>query len=143
MDDKTQQALRLIQTHSRIRNILTALCYSLIISSLFIYISHAFNRGQAAKLVIKYKEAANEMKAEKIMTNPYINFQYSDGEIYHIQAKRAWHKDNQRAILYDVSAEENIGKITAGELQINEAGDRLIFTQNPVVILNKTKMKKE
>jgi hypothetical protein len=142
MDIKTAQTLQLFRAHSRIKNFLTYFCYFLIVSGLFVYIFYAFNSSRAAKLVLKYKENADEMKTEKIMTNPRIDFQYNDGEIYHIKAKRAFHRDNQRGIMYDVSANGKLGKIDAGELQIDEAGDRLIFTKNPVLILNKTDVKK-
>ena len=52
------------------------------------------------------------------------------------------HKDENEAILYDVFAEGDIGKITAGELQINQDGDHLVFTKNPILILNKDGQKK-
>jgi hypothetical protein len=40
--------------------------------------------------------------------------------------------------MYDVFAEGKIGKITAGELEITESGDHMVFTKNPVLILNQT-----
>ena len=72
------------------------------------------------------------------MTNPRIKFEHGDAQVYHIQAKKAFHKNNQEAILYDVFATGEIGNITAGELEIDEKGDHLIFTKNPILILNKT-----
>lgn len=142
MDIRTTQALQIFQAHSRVRDLLTYFCYFLIIAGLFIYVFYAFNHSRAAKLVLKYKEQASEMKAEKIMTNPRIDFQYQDGQVYHIKAKRAFHRDNQSAHLFDVSATGALGTIDAGELQINEEGDHMIFSKNPVVVLNKTDVKK-
>ena len=72
------------------------------------------------------------------MTNPRIKFQYNDSQVYQIQAKKAFHQDNEEALLYDVFATGEIGNITAGELKIDEEGNHLVFTKNPVLILNKT-----
>ncbi len=139
MDLKTEQVLKLIHSHSRIKNFLTTLCYALIIGGLFIYIFYAFNQSRTIKLVNDYKENPQGYKTEKIMTNPRIKFQYNDAQIYDIQAKKAFHKDENEIMLYDVFAEGDIGKITAGELKIDENGNHLVFTKNPILILNKTK----
>lgn len=114
----------------------------MIVGGLFIYIFYAFNQSRTIKLVNQYKENPEGYKTEKIMTNPRINFQYSDTQIYHIQAKKAFHKDEQEVILYDVFATGDIGNITAGELKIDQEGNHLVFTKNPVLILNKTDGKK-
>lgn len=141
MDLKTEQILALFHAHLRIRNFLTILCYALIIGGLFIYVFSAFNQSKTIKIVSDYKENPKEYKTEKIMTNPRIKFQYNDTQIYDIRAKRAFHKDNQEAVLYDVFAEGDIGRITAGQLEISESGDHLVFTKNPILILNKTQTK--
>ena len=72
------------------------------------------------------------------MINPRIKFQYTEDQIYTIKAKRAVHKDEQEVTLYDVYATGEAGNITAGQLVINDEGNHLVFTQNPVLILNKT-----
>lgn len=138
MDLKTQQVLQLIQSHSRIKNFLTILCYVLIAGGLFIYVFYAFNQSRTIKIVADYQENPQSYKTEKIMTNPRIKFQYSENDIYDIQAKKAFNKDDQEVILYDVFASGDIGKITAGELEVIDTGDHLIFTKNPVLILNRT-----
>ena len=138
MDSKTEQVLKLINSHLRVKNFLTILCYCLIFGGLFIYVFYALNQSHIIKIVNKYKENAQQYKTEKIMTNPRINFQYNDKQVYHIRAKKAFHKDDQEAILYDVFATGDIGDITAGELEIDEEGDHLVFTKNPVLILKKT-----
>lgn len=138
MDLRTQQVLALIHSHSRIKNFMTILCYALISGGVLIYVFYALNQSRTIKLVNEYKENKQSFKTEKVMTNPRIKFQYNDTQIYNIRAKKAFHKDESEAVLYDVFAEGEIGKITAGELQISEEGDRLIFTKNPVLILNHT-----
>ena len=70
--------------------------------------------------------------------NPRIKFQYSDNQIYNIRAKKAFHKDESEVILYDVFAKGDLGNITSGQLKIDEAGDHLVFTKNPVLILKQT-----
>ena len=138
MDLHTKQVLELINSHSRIKKFLTILCYVLIVGGLFVYVFYAFNQNRTIKLVTDYKKNPEEYKTEKIMTNPRIKFQYSMDEIYDIKAKKAFHKDESEVILYDVFATGNIGNITAGELKINDEGNHLVFTKNPVLILNKT-----
>ena len=68
-----------------------------------------------------------------------MQLQYEDGQVYNIKAKKAQHLDDQQVFLYDVFAAGDIGSITSGKLEVNEQGDHLIFTENPVLILNKTK----
>ncbi len=139
MDHRTEQVLELIQSHLRIKNYLTILCYAIIVGGLFIYIFYAFSQGRIIKLVHDYEKNPEGYKTEKIMTNPRIKFQYNDTQIYNIRAKKAFHKDEQEVFLYDVFATGEIGKITAGELKIDEEGDYFVFTKNPVLILNKSK----
>lgn len=138
MDLHTQKILEVFQSHRRIRNLLTKLCYGLIVAGLFIYIFYAFNQSRSIKIVNDYAKNIKEFKTEKIMTNPRIKFQYNETDVYDIQAKKAFHKDESEALLYDVFAEGKMGKITAGELKIDEEGDHLVFTKNPVLILNQT-----
>lgn len=138
MDIKTEEILKLFYSHLRIKNFLTILCYCLIVGGVFVYVFYAFNQGRTIKLVSDFKKKSKSYESEKIMTNPRIKFEHGDAQIYHIQAKKAFHKNNQEAILYDVFATGEIGNITAGELEIDEEGDHLIFTKNPILILNKT-----
>ena len=138
MDLRTKQTLELINSHLRVKKILTILCYALIAGGSFIYIFYAFNQSRTIKVVNDYKNNPTEYKTEKIMTNPRIKFQYNDKQVYDIQAKKAFHADENEVMLYDVFAKGDVGRITAGELKINEEGDHLIFTKNPILILNKT-----
>lgn len=139
MDDRTQQVLRLIQSHSKIKNYLTILCYFGIVSGLFIYVFYAVSKNSAnIKLVKQYNQNPENYKIEKIMTNPRMRFQHEDGQVYDIKAKKAHHMDQEEVILYDVFATGDIGNITSGKLNISEQGDHLVFTQNPVLILNRT-----
>ena len=138
MDLKTEEILKLFYSHLRIKNFLTILCYCLIVGGVFVYVFYAFNQSRTIKLVTDFKKKSKSYESEKIMTNPRLKFEHGDAQIYHIQAKKAFHKNNQEAILYDVFATGEIGNITAGELEIDEEGDHLIFTKNPILILNKT-----
>ncbi len=138
MDKNTEQILKLIKSHLRIKKFLTFLSYFVIASGLLIYVFHALNQSKSIKLVTQYKENSSEYKTEKIMTNPRIKLQYDDNQVYHIKAKKAKHTTEQDAILYDVFATGDIGNITAGELKIDEEGNHLSFSKNPILILNKT-----
>ena len=90
------------------------------------------------KIISDYKENFKDYKTEKVMTNPRINFQHSNNNIYHIKAKKAVHASDQEMVLFSVFATGNVGNITAGELKIDEEGDHLVFSKNPILILNKT-----
>ena len=141
MDNQTQKTLAAFKTHYRIKKLLTVLCYLMIGSGIIIYFSHALTKSKTVKIVTDFKKNPNAYKIEKTMTNPTTNFQYNENQIYHIKAKKASHSDQNQATLYDVFAKGELGNITAGKLEINKKGDHLIFTQNPVLILNAKPLK--
>ena len=139
MDERTQQVLRLIKSHSKIKNYLTSLCYLAIVGGVFIYTFYAISKNNhAVKLVKQYNEDPNHYKIEKIMTNPRMDFQYEDGQVYHIKAKKAHHTSEEQVVLYDVFATGNLGNITSGNLEVKEQGNHLVFTGQPVLILKST-----
>lgn len=137
MDPKTKKTLESFQSHLRIKSLLTIICYLMIAGGVFVYGFYAINRSTTIKIVNDYKKNPSSYKTEKTMINPNTNFQYNDTQIYHIEAKKAFHTDNNAAVLHDVFATGDIGNITAKKLQINEDGNHLVFTGNPVLILNK------
>jgi len=137
----TEEILKRINSHVRIKKILTITSYVLIIFGLMIYVFYAFNQGSKIKLIKQYQDNKENYTTEKIMTNPRIKFQHNEGEIYDITAKKAFHKDEQEITLFDVFATGEIGNITAGELEVSEDGTHLIFTKNPVLILKEVKKK--
>lgn len=139
MDLRTTIALKRINLHIKVKKYITILCYFFIAAGIFIYVFYALNKDtQKYKLVSDYQKNPEKYQIEKIMINPRIKFQYTEDQIYAIKAKRAVHKDEQEVTLYDVYAAGEAGNITAGQLVINDEGNHLVFTQNPVLILNKT-----
>jgi hypothetical protein len=138
MDSVTAQVLKLIDSQHKIKKFLTISCYLLIVGGFFVYVFYGFKKSNAIKLVKDRAESLKDYKTEKIMTNPRIKIQHENGNIYDIRAKKALHENEQEVIMYDVFAEGKIGKITAGELEITESGDHMVFTKNPVLILNQT-----
>jgi hypothetical protein len=141
MDFHTEQILKIINSHLKIKKFLTTLCYFLIIGGLFVYIFYAFSQGNKIKLIKQYQDNKDNFTTEKIMINPRIKFQYNEDEIYDIHAKKAFHKDEQEITLFDVFATGEIGNITSGELKVDEDGTHLVFTKNPVLILKEGKKK--
>jgi hypothetical protein len=140
MDKDTLRILKRIDFHIKVKKILTFSSYFLIISGILIFVFYALNQPhQKYKLVSDYQKDPENFKSEKIMINPKTRFQYNDQQIYEIQAKKASHKNNEEVTLFDVYAVGKIGKITSGKLQIEENGNHLIFSQNPVLILNNQK----
>jgi len=141
MDQNTRKILDRFNSHLKIKKYLTLFCYISITFGVLIYGFYATQRGRTVKIITDYKKNKQNYQTEKIMTNPSINYQYNDEQIYHIKAKKAFHKNNSEAKFYDVFAKGELGEITAGELNIDEEGNRLIFTEQPVLILNKTQKK--
>ncbi len=138
MDLKTKETLRIIKSHFLIRNLLTYFCYGLILVSIAVYIFYGLNQKiENIKLVNDYKENSDQYDVKKIMTNPRIKFEHSDNNTYEIEAKEAitLKQDNQY-ILYDVLAKSNIGSINAGKLEVSDNGNHLIFSNNPVMVIN-------
>ena len=97
---------------------------------------YIFNNPQKRyKIVNDYKEGKKNIKAEKIMTNPIINFKYDDNQVFKIKARKASHKDKTSVTMFDVNAVGDIGSIMAGKAVMTQNGDRLIFTKNPVLVI--------
>lgn len=138
MDLQTLKAIKLIKKHVWIRKYLTQICYLFIIGGVFVYIFYAVvKNNEKFKLVAQYGADPEKYKTEKIMVNPRIKYLHSDNKLYDIVAKKAVHKDEEEVVLYDVKATGEVGSITAGELNVSDNGDHLVFTKNPVLILNK------
>ncbi len=135
--DNTKITLEKIAKESKIKKSIKLFCYVAIISIAILYISFGLERSKAVKLVNEYKENKKNFIAEKVMTNPSIKIKYNDNDIYQIKAKKAFHKDESEVTLEEVEAEGKIGKIKAGKLKISQEGDRLIFKENPELILNR------
>jgi hypothetical protein len=138
MDLKTKETLRIIKSHFFIKHLLTYFSYGLILVSIAIYVFYALNQKiENIKLVNDYKENSDQYNVQKIMTNPRIKFEYSDNNTYKIEAKKAIDlKKDDQYILYDVVVTSDIGRINAGKLEVKENGNRLIFSNHPVMIIN-------
>lgn len=137
-EPRFELALRMIKNHKRIYNFLIILCYSLITLGATTYLTYFFKKTQNIKIVSDLQKNPRLFKVEKAMTNPRINLQHDDDNIYKIKAKKAIHDANQEVILEEVFAEGKIGRISAGALKIEDEGNHLIFSKNPVLILNQT-----
>jgi len=138
MDLRTQQILQIFKSHIRIKNFVTFGCYTMIVGGIFTYVFLSLNYRNNIKIVSNHKNNLHNFKIEKVITNPRINFQYNENQIYRIEAKKASHQSDDEATLFDVFASGALGKVTAGELKVSENGDHLVFSKNPVLILNQT-----
>ncbi len=137
MSNQKKEALKKISKQLIIKKIIKIFCYFLIAGSIFFYTTFGLEKSKTIKLINDYKTNKNNFIAEKVMTNPSIKIKYNDNEIYQITAEKAFHKDNKSEItLENVKAQGAIGSIEAGNLTINQEGDRLIFQDNPILILN-------
>lgn len=137
---QTLKILSRINLHQKVRKILIIFSYFLILAGILTFLFFALNKkNQKYKLVSDFKKNYKNIENEKIMINPKTRFQYNENEVYDIIAKSAKHKNNEEVTLFDVFAEGKIGNITAGKLEITDNGNNLIFSQNPVLILNDVK----
>lgn len=136
MDNKTLEVLKKIKLYGKIKNYLTTISYLVIVIGVMVYIFHSLEQKNNLKIINNFEGKKDSLQTEKVMANPRIILQYNQGEIYNIKAKKAFHKSANEIILNEVFAEGDIGKISAGELKISEDGNQMIFTKNPVLILN-------
>lgn len=138
MDAQTTKIIKRLNFHSKIRYILTIISYFFIIFGVLLVISNLFeSKNKKFRIIADYKNKNANIKAEKIMINPRIKYDYNPNEIYSIDAKKAIHIDENNIELFEVSAQGDIGLITSGKLKIKDNGNNLIFSEKPSLIINK------
>lgn len=136
MDLRTKMVLKKLAIHQILKKSLIYSSYALILCSVAVFLFYSFNNPQKRyKIVSDYKDGKRNVKSEKLMINPTINFKYDDSHIFRIKAKKASHTDRSNIVMYDVDAKGDIGSIKAGKLKINQKGNRLIFTRNPILVI--------
>ena len=136
-ESEVKIVLKSFKNHFLVQKILSFLCYFLIIISLSFYFSNFFEKKKTVRIVNQFSDKNKTLNAEKVMTNPRIKIKHDDGKIYSINAKKAFHLNEQMVVLQEVFATSEIGSISAGELKIEDEGNHLIFSKNPVLIINK------
>jgi hypothetical protein len=135
-DDRTFSAIRKITSHQKISRSLQLLCYLIIIAGILIYIASFFEKTKNIKIISDIKNKSQLLEVEKIMINPRIIIKNDDESSYLVKAKIARHLNSQNIQLEEVFAEGKIGRISAGDLKIEDEGNHLIFSKNPILILN-------
>lgn len=138
IDLRTEQILKNFRLQIKLKKFITIICYLVIFGGIIAYITLSLTYKKDFDQIAKIKENRHNIDFQKVIVNPRINYQYNEDQIYRIEATRAEHTNKEDAILYDVFAEGELGKITAGQLDITENGEILTFTKNPVLILNNT-----
>ena len=132
-----QRTLNSFKNYFRLQKILSFFCYFLIFILLSFYFSNFFKKKQTVRIVSQIDNNQKNLESEKVMTNPRITIKHDDGKIYTVKAKKAFHLNEEEIALQEVFASSEIGIISAGELEIKDQGNHLIFTKNPVLILNR------
>ena len=123
-----------IKNYQKIRTFLVFFCYIFIVFALLFYVAQfSLNNN---KIHIVRKSNQNSIFAKKTMLNPSLKFAYDANKIMSIKAQEAFYKKDAETILKEVSAEAEIGNITAGTLTIQDSGDYLVFSNNPILIIN-------
>ncbi len=136
-DSELQMTLNSFKNYFRLRKILSFFCYFLIYILLSFYFSNFFEKKNTVRIVNQLNDKQKTLIAEKVMTNPRITIKHDDGKTYKIKAKKAFHLNEEEIALEEVFASSEIGNISSGELEIKDEGNHLIFTKNPILILNK------
>jgi len=129
-----QKIVTEIKNYQKIRAFLVFFCYIFIIFALLFYVvQFSLNNN---KIHIVRKSNQNSISAKKTMLNPSLKLAYDTNKIMSIKAQEAFYKKDAETILKQVSAEAEIGDITAGKLTIQDSGDYLVFSDNPILIIN-------
>ncbi len=123
-----------IKKYQKCRIFMVVFCYTFIVCALLFYMTQFF--AQNDKIHIINKSNKNNQISEKIMLNPSLKFAYEENKIMLIKAKQALYKKDAETTLQQVFAESEIGNITAGKLVIHDSGDYLVFSDNPILIIN-------
>jgi len=129
-----QKIIAEIKKYQKIRFFMITFCYTFIICALLFYVVQFFTKSD--KIHIIKKSNQNSEISEKTMLNPSLKFAYEENKIMLIKAKQAFYKKDAETTLQQVFAESEIGNITAGKLIIHDSGNYLVFSNNPVLILN-------
>ncbi len=129
-----EKIIKNINQQLKLKKLLFICCFLVLIISFlsFLFVWFNFN-SKAIKFIANNK--AKLAEADKIMTNPRIKFEYEDGKIFNIQAKKAIHKDNNDVELSNITANGDQGSIEAGKLLITDNGNNLYFSESPVLTI--------
>jgi len=130
-------AINSIIIHQKIVNFFTYLAFFTIFIFLIVFFNqNIFSQTKEIKIVNKYQQNSQNFNSEKTIINPRMALQDADSNIYYIKASKAISNNLENFILENVQANSQIGNITAGMLNIEDKGNVLIFSQNPVLIIN-------
>lgn len=132
MQNRHDYVIKKIKQHHLIKSFLKLICISFLVLGICIF---GFYGLRTNEQIMKFIASQKQEKFEKIMTNPRIKFEYNDNEFYDIKATKAVYKNDESVLLSDVFAKGDSGNIKAGELLIQNGGDDLYFSNNPVLII--------
>ena len=139
MYNKRQYIVKNISIYSKIRKYLIISSALLIFLGLILFFMLGFYKNSnVIEFVAKYKDQKSSI-IKKVMINPKIKFEHSKDSYYNMEAKEAIHKNNEDILLFDVIADGEAVNIKAGKLLVSDNGNNLTFSDNPVLIIKKTK----
>ncbi len=135
--DKNSKIIYTIKRRLKFRKIFIFLCATTLICGLLSFLFYGLETTNNAIKFISKKDQID--KVEKVMLNPKIKFEHSDGKFFDIEAKKALYRDKDSAELFDVKASGDRGNISADNLLITNSGNDLHFSGNPILIIKETK----
>ncbi|MAZ80457.1 MAG: hypothetical protein CMP18_01565 [Rickettsiales bacterium] len=137
MDYCENKILKKFKKQHNLKIILLSSCYIIIAVILVFFITIAFKKSSNIKIIKSLRNNKENFTTEKIMINPSMKIKYNNNVIYNINAKKAFHKNDDEIILENIIAKSKIGTITANKLEVKENGNRLIFSDEPILIIKK------
>ncbi|MFT6106256.1 MAG: hypothetical protein ACJA0S_000182 [Rickettsiales bacterium] len=131
--DRSHQAIQKIHRGLEFRKNLIYFCIAILFFSVLSFLFYGFEASNNAIKFIARKDEVKKM--EKVMFNPKIRFEQSEGNIFDVVAKKAIQKNKDDVELFDVFVEGGRGNITSDNLLITNGGDDLHFSGNPILII--------
>ena len=134
---KIASAIRKIRLQQKISRISIVIGFVVIFISINILLNQGlFNENNEITVINKYNQQIQKFDSEKVMINPNILISDENGDYYKISAKQAASSNLEDFYLENVELTGKIGKISAGSLNISDNGNLLIFSKNPVIIID-------
>ena len=134
---KIASAIRKIRLQQKISRLSIVVGFVVIFISINILLNQGlFNENNEITVINKYNQQIQKFDSEKVMINPYILISGENGDYYKISAKQAASSNLEDFYLENVELTGKIGKISAGSLNISDNGNLLIFSKNPVIIID-------
>ena len=133
-DNEIKIAINNFKKNYLFKKIYSNIFILIILISIIYFIANLFEAKKKFTIINQIKNP--EFKTEKIMINPSITIVHDDNKIYKVTGSKAVNINNEDILINDVILDSKVLSINAGELKIQDNANHLIFSKNPILILN-------